>query len=63
MGIVQANQRIDAYKYMVLNNLLGLVDWKVRRDAKNLPFKMPRSLKGRYATSKQLQRSGEALAR
>lgn len=36
IGIVQANQKIDAYKYMVLNNLQGLVDWKVRKDAKNL---------------------------
>ncbi len=36
IGIVQANQKIEAYKYMVLNNLQGLVDWKVRRDAKNL---------------------------
>lgn len=36
IGIVQANQKIEAYKYMVLNNLNGLVDWKVRRDHKNL---------------------------
>ena len=36
IGIVQANQKIEAYKYMVLNNLQGLVDWKVRRDPKNL---------------------------
>lgn len=36
IGIVQANQKIEAYKYMVLNNLQGLVDWKVRRDQKNL---------------------------
>lgn len=36
MGIVMANQKIDSYKHMVLNNLLGLVDWKVRRDPKNL---------------------------
>jgi hypothetical protein len=36
IGIVSANQKIDAYKYMVLNNIQGLVDWKVRKDAKNL---------------------------
>lgn len=39
IGILQANQKIDAYKYMVLNNLHGLVDWKVRRDPKNLDRK------------------------
>jgi len=27
---------MESYKYMVMNNVLGLVDWKVRRDPKNL---------------------------
>lgn len=35
LGIVQANQKIDAYKYMVLNNLNGLVDWKIRRETRH----------------------------
>jgi len=36
LGIVQANQKIEAYKYMVLNNLQDLVEWKVRRNTKSL---------------------------
>ena len=35
LGIVLANQKIESYKHMVLNNLQGLVDWKVRRDPKH----------------------------
>ena len=36
LGIVGANIKIEAYKAMVLGNLQGLVDWKVRRDNKHL---------------------------
>ena len=35
LGIVLANQKIESYKHMVLNNLQSLVDWKVRRDQKH----------------------------
>lgn len=35
LGIVLANQKIESYKHMVLNNIQGLVDWKVRRDPKH----------------------------
>ena len=35
LGIVQANMKIEAYKQMVLGNLNGLVDWKVRREHKH----------------------------
>jgi hypothetical protein len=36
LGIVNANMKIESYKFMVLSNLQGLVDWKVRREGKNL---------------------------
>lgn len=32
LGIVLANQKIEAYKHLVLNDLQGLVSWKVHRD-------------------------------
>jgi len=35
LGIVQANMKIEQYKNMVLGNLQGLVDWKVRREHKH----------------------------
>lgn len=34
LGIVEANMKIDTYKYMVLNDLQGLVNWKIHRDPK-----------------------------
>ena len=36
LGIVLANQKIESYKHLVLNDLQGLVSWKVHRDTKNL---------------------------
>lgn len=36
LGIAMANQKIDAYKHLVLNDLQGLVSWKVQRDPKHL---------------------------
>ena len=36
LGIVNANMRVEQYQGLVLQNLQGLVDWKVRRDAKHL---------------------------
>ena len=38
LGIVLANQKIESYKHMVLNNLQGLVDWKVKRDPKHFQW-------------------------
>jgi hypothetical protein len=35
LGIVLANQKIESYKHMILHNIHGLVDWKVRRDPKH----------------------------
>jgi hypothetical protein len=34
LGIAQANQSIENYKYLVLNDLNGLLDWKIRRQLK-----------------------------
>ena len=31
LGIAQANTNIENYKYLVLNDLNGLLDWKIRR--------------------------------
>ena len=31
LGIAEANTMIDNYKYLVLNDLNGLLDWKIRR--------------------------------
>ena len=36
LGIVQANQKIEAYKHLVLTDIQGLVAWKVHRDTKSL---------------------------
>ena len=33
-GIAQANTMIENYKYLVLNDLNGLLDWKIRRQMK-----------------------------
>lgn len=33
-GIAQANTMIENYKFLVLNNLNGLLDWKIRRQMK-----------------------------
>lgn len=35
IGIVEANQKMEAYKFMVLQNLQGLIEWKIRRDPKH----------------------------
>lgn len=35
MGIVEANKKMEDYKYLVMHNLKGLVEWKVRRDEKH----------------------------
>ena len=32
LGIAMANQKIEAYKHLVLNDLQGLDSWKVQRD-------------------------------
>ena len=40
LGIVLANQKIESYKHLVLNDLQGLVSWKVHRDTKNLQWKL-----------------------
>lgn len=34
LGIAQANTNIEAYKSLVLNDLHGLLDWKIRRQIK-----------------------------
>ncbi len=34
VGIAQANISLENYKYLVLNNLNGLLDWKIRRQMK-----------------------------
>lgn len=34
LGIAQANTMIENYKYLVLNDLNGLLDWKIRRQMK-----------------------------
>jgi pyruvate/2-oxoglutarate dehydrogenase complex dihydrolipoamide acyltransferase (E2) component len=34
LGIAQANTNIENYKYIVLNDLNGLLDWKIRRQLK-----------------------------
>ena len=34
LGIAQANTVIENYKYLVLNDLNGLLDWKIRRQMK-----------------------------
>lgn len=31
LGIAQANTSLENYKYLVLNDLNGLLDWKIRR--------------------------------
>ena len=31
LGIAQANTMIENYKFLVLNDLNGLLDWKIRR--------------------------------
>lgn len=31
LGIAEANTMIENYKYLVLNDLNGLLDWKIRR--------------------------------
>jgi hypothetical protein len=33
-GIAQANTMIENYKFLVLNDLNGLLDWKIRRQMK-----------------------------
>lgn len=35
IGIVEANKKIEDYKYLVMHNLKGLVEWKVSRNAKH----------------------------
>ena len=40
LGIVLANQKIESYKHLVLNDLQGLVSWKVHRDTKNLQWEL-----------------------
>jgi hypothetical protein len=35
IGIVEANKKMEDYKYLVMHNLQGLVEWKVRRDPKH----------------------------
>lgn len=34
LGIAQANTMIENYKYLVLNDLNGLLEWKIRRTMK-----------------------------
>ncbi len=34
LGIAQANTNIEAYKGLILNDLHGLLDWKIRRQIK-----------------------------
>ena len=34
LGIAEANTMIENYKYLVLNDLNGLLDWKIRRQIK-----------------------------
>jgi len=34
LGIAQANTMIENYKHLVLNDLNGLLDWKIRRQMK-----------------------------
>ena len=34
LGIAEANTMIDNYKMLVLNDLNGLLDWKIRRQIK-----------------------------
>jgi len=34
LGIAQANTSLENYKYLVLNDLNGLLDWKIRRQMK-----------------------------
>jgi len=34
LGIAQANTMIENYKYLVLNDLNGLLDWKIKRQMK-----------------------------
>ena len=34
LGIAQANTMIENYKYLVLNDLNGLLDWKIKRQIK-----------------------------
>jgi len=34
VGIAQANISLENYKYLVLNDLNGLLDWKIRRQMK-----------------------------
>jgi hypothetical protein len=36
LGIAQANTNIEAYKNLVLNDLHGLIDWKIRRQIKKV---------------------------
>jgi hypothetical protein len=35
IGIVEANKKMEGYKFLVMHNLKGLVEWKVRRDHKH----------------------------